>query len=95
MTVINEIAFIFIFCGIQPGSGGPPNNLYGELKPHAKYQKHMITPSGRKVTEAEREIERRKKRKKRNTVDSGHNSAHKPLNQYPLIFLQSSTKVTP
>ena len=42
----------------------------GDLKPNAKFQKPMITPSGRKVSEAERKKEERKKGK--NTVNSGH-----------------------
>ena len=37
-------------------------NVFCELKPHANFQKPMMTPSGRKVTEEERE--RRKKDKK-------------------------------
>ena len=36
-----------------------------EFKPHAKFQKHMTTPSGKKVTQAER-------KKEKNTIIRGH-----------------------
>ena len=36
----------------------PPILFFGELKPHAKFQNHTITPSRRKVTQAERKKQR-------------------------------------
>ena len=53
------------------GGLGPPNfvhpksHYFGELKPHAKFRNLTITPSGRKVTQAER-------RKRKNAVNCGH-----------------------
>ena len=47
----------------------PKYVFLGDLKPHAKFQNPMITPSGRKVSEAE---ERKKVRKRKNAVNSGH-----------------------
>jgi hypothetical protein len=35
-------------------------NIFGELKPHAKFRKPSITPSGRKVTQAEERREEEK-----------------------------------
>jgi hypothetical protein len=49
------------------GQDGPTNFFYSKsylfcnLKPHAKFQNPTITPSGRKVTGAEREKKERKK----------------------------------
>ena len=37
-----------------------PNLIFFDLKPHAKFEDPMITPSGRKVTEAERRREKRR-----------------------------------
>ena len=53
------------------GSGGPPTFVYPksyfycDLKPHGKFQNPTITPSGRKVTGAERE-------KIKNAINSEH-----------------------
>ena len=48
----------------------PPQIVFwGELNPHVKYYNPMITHSGRKVTQAERE---KKERKRKNAVNSGH-----------------------
>ena len=41
----------------------PNSYFFGDLKPHAKFQNPMITPSGRKESEAEREKKERKKRR--------------------------------
>jgi hypothetical protein len=41
------------------GQSGSPNFFF-ILKPHAKFQNPMITPSGRKVSEAEKKKEREK-----------------------------------
>ena len=46
----------------------PKSYLFCELKPHAKFQKPMIIPSGRKVTQGER----RKKKRRKNAINSGH-----------------------
>ena len=43
----------------------PKSYFFCELKPHAKFRNPTLTPSGRKVTRAERE-------KRKNAVNSGH-----------------------
>ena len=61
----------------RPGGHGGPHIfslslqilLFCDLKPHAKFHNPTITPSGRKVTEAEEEREREEKK---NAVNSGH-----------------------
>jgi hypothetical protein len=40
--------------------GSAPNHFFCEFKPHAKFQNPRTTPSGRKITQAEK----RKKREK-------------------------------
>ena len=46
----------------------PKSYFFCELKPHAKFRNPTITPSGRKVTQGERE----KKERKKNAVNSEH-----------------------
>jgi hypothetical protein len=53
---------------LTPGGQGGPPIFFCDSKPHAKCQNHMITPSGRKVSEAERR--KRKRRKKTLIVDT-------------------------
>ena len=66
-----------------------PQFFFGDLKPHAKFQNHKTTPSGRKVTQGEREI------KTPLIVDAEFRAAHTDrLDQQnksldgPQIFLQ-------
>jgi hypothetical protein len=61
--------FSFVLKKTRKGGGVPPKNLiYCDLKPQAKFQNHTITPSGRKVSVAER----KKEEKKKNAFNSGH-----------------------
>ena len=57
------------------GQGGVPKicahpkyYCFCELKPHVKFQNYTITPSGRKVSEAERE----KREREKSAIYSGH-----------------------
>ena len=42
----------------------PKSNFFCDLKPHAKFRNTTITPSGRKVSEAEEERKRKNKQTK-------------------------------
>ena len=46
----------------------PKSYYFCELKPHAKFQNPTITPSGKKVTQAERE---KREEREKNAVNSG------------------------
>ena len=52
------------------GTGGvsqicfTPILFFCDLKPHAKFQNHTVTPSGRKVTRSEK--------REKNAINSGH-----------------------
>ena len=55
--------YIFIQAKLFSGDLNLKSNFLCDLKPHSKFQKPTITPSGRKVSEAEeRKSEERERR---------------------------------
>ena len=68
----------------------PKSYFFGDLKPHAKYQNPRTTPSGRKVTQADRKKE--KERREKNAIHSGHLVQYKTCKPFGLKFTHLQTQ---